>query len=148
MESSRWTATLLLMLTFALGLSLGFIIHSQFFEPSFREGPPRMGPAGPGFGGDEPIPPPLFDRMVDVLELSPEQQDALTRALDENRERLMAFRRDVVAPRQRAMADSVRIRIEEILTPEQMRKFRELRQTMRRERGVMPGRLPAPRRFE
>ena len=129
MISGRWTPALLLTLTFLLGLSLGFIIHSFTMAPSWE--PPLMGGSGPGGVGGE-IPPPLFDRMVEELGLTQAQQDELDRILEENRVKLQDLRRDVIQVRTRAISDSTRAAIEALMTPEQMRKYRDFRRQMRR----------------
>ena len=134
MISGRWTPALLLTLTFMLGLSLGFIVRGFTMTPSWE--PPQMGgpgPGGPGPGGPgEEMPPPLFDRMTEELGLTEAQQDELDRILEENRVKLQDLRRDVIQVRTRAISDSTRAAIEALMTPEQMRKYRNFRRQMRR----------------
>ena len=150
MISGRWTPVLLLTSTFLLGLSLGFIIRGFAMAPSWElqqmGGPGLGGPGGPGPGGPGgEIPPPLFDRMTEELGLTQTQQDELDRILEENRMKLQNLRRDVIQTRMRAISDSTRAAIEALMTPEQMREYRNFRREMRRNM-MRPGSRQGQRR--
>jgi hypothetical protein len=140
---------LLLVLTFALGLSLGYILHSELFPSPFRDRPFRGGPPGPDMGRGDLVPPPLYDRLVEELNLTPAQKEEFNRILETHRTSLMALRRDIVQPRQRAIMDSTRSRIETLLTPDQLQRFQAFRQKYRREgfREPPPDR-PGPPPFD
>ena len=144
MESSRWTAGLLLILTFTLGLSLGFIIHSQLFTGGGPGGP--RGPGGPNFGDGGLIPPALRDRVTEELGLTQEQSEVFEQILENHRTQVIALRRDILQPEQRAISDSTRARFERLLTPDQMRRFGAFRQSFRRGqfRGPPRGRSGGP----
>ena len=130
----KWTPALLLSLTFLLGLSLGYIIRDTVtgdeggWPPLRGRGPRVDGPPG----GMQPE---LFDRLAETLSLTDEQRTELDTILEGNRLKMMALRRGV-QPRQRALSDSLRLSIENLLTPEQMRRFSDFRQSMR---AVRPG---------
>ena len=146
METGRWTPALLLSLTFLLGLSLGYIIRD-----TVRYDDPRLGPRpefGPGMGGEPgaggPIPLQLIERMASSLELTDDQRTELDRILEDNRQKMISLRQDV-QPRQRAIADSTRMAIEALFTPEQMRRYREFRRNLRLRRPGQ-GQRGGPRR--
>lgn len=131
--ASRWTPALLLAVTFLLGISLGFILLGPIMA-GLRGPQPEFGPGGPA---SPTAGPPLVDRFIDELDLTFEQQEALDRILEENRFKMMGIRRELRL-HTRDIADSTRIAIESLLTPEQREKFRELRIRMRR--NAPPGR--------
>ena len=129
MEMGKWTPALLLSLTFLLGLSLGYIIRDTVTGdepgwPPLRSRGPR--PDGPP-GGMQPE---LFERLAETLGLTEQQRNELDAILEGNRLKMMALRRGV-QPRQRAISDSLRLSIENLLTPEQMRQFSDFRRGMR-----------------
>lgn len=145
MESSRWTAGLLLIVTFALGLSLGFIVHSQLFTSDDGRRPPD-GPGGPNIGRDGLIPPPLRERINEDLDLTPEQREEFDRIFEDHRRQTMVLRRDIIQPQQQTLTDSLRARIDRLLSPEQIRRFRAFRQDYRQGqfRGPPRGRPGGP----
>ena len=144
MESSRWTAALLLILTFALGLSLGFIIHNQLFSEGSRR--PPGGPGRPDFGGEGMMPPALRDRVSEELGLTSEQREAFDQILEDHRSQSMALQRDIIRPQMRAISDSTRARVERLLSPDQMRQFDGFRRSYPRDqfRGPPRGRPEGP----
>lgn len=146
MESNRMTAALLLFLTFALGLSLGFIIHSQLFAEGDRR--PLRGPGGPNIGREGLLPPQIRERVAEELGLTPDQSEEFDRILENHRQKTLALRQDVIQPRQRAISDSTRLYFERLLTPEQMQRFRRFRQSFRpgQFRGPPDGMRGGPRR--
>jgi hypothetical protein len=96
----------------------------------------------PGAGG--PIPLQLIERMASSLELTDDQRTELDRILEDNRQKMISLRQDV-QPRQRAIADSTRMAIEALFTPEQMRRYREFRRNLRLRRPGQ-GQRGGPRR--
>ncbi len=141
MESSRWTAGLLLIVTFALGLSIGFIVHSQLFTSGDGRRP-QGGPGGPNIGREGLIPPPLRERINEELDLTSEQREEFDRIFENHRRQTMVLRRDIILPQQQTLTDSLRARTERLLSPEQMRRFRAFRQSYRQDqfRGPPRGR--------
>lgn len=141
MISNRWLPTVLLTLTFALGLSLGYIIRSEFVPRDVEisrqdvEISRRMGPGGGGMGPGRSgfIPPFLFNEVVEELQIAPEKRAKLEGILDEHRNRLESLRQEVIQPKQQAIMDSTRAQLQTILTPDQIRRFMEIRQRMGRE---------------
>jgi len=83
-----------------------------------------------------PEPPPFFagrlgPHLVRRLDLTPEQGEQLRQVLAESRREAEAMRREL-APRMREVMERSERRIQEILTPEQRRRFAELRRDSRR----------------
>ena len=145
MDSERWTAGLLLIVTFALGLSLGFIVHSQLFTSGDGRRPPG-GPGGPNIGSDGLIPPPLREFINEELDLTPEEREEFDRIFEDHRRQTMVLRRDIIQPQQQTITDSLRARIDRLLSPDQMRRFRAFRQSYRQDqyRGPPRGRPGGP----
>lgn len=143
MISNRWLPTVLLTLTFALGLCLGYIIRSEFV-PREVEISRRMGPGGFGMGPgrNDFMPPFAFEEMVQELQIKPEERTKLERILDSHRSRIETLRQEVIQPKQQAIMDSTRAQLQTILTPDQIRHFMEIRQRMGRE--GFPRRGPGP----
>ena len=83
--------------------------------------------------------------MTEELGLTQTQQDELDRILEENRMKLQNLRRDVIQTRMRAISDSTRAAIEALMTPEQMREYRNFRREMRRNM-MRPGSRQGQRR--
>lgn len=123
MGTSRWTAALLLVLTFLLGVGVGF----------FARGPLLFGPRGPGM--EDRMRARLTNRFADELNLTPDQRVQVDRILEQNGQKMRALRREVIRPRFAAIADSTRLEIERVLTPDQKVKFRAFTQTMKQQRG-------------
>ena len=111
MESSRWTAGLLLIVTFALGLSIGFIVHSQLFTSGDGRRP-QGGPGRPNIGREGLVPPPLRERINEELDLTPEQREEFDRIFEDHRRQTMVLRRDIIQPQQQTLTDSLRGRNE------------------------------------
>lgn len=120
---SRWTAAGLLVVAFLLGLGVGFFAH----------GPILFGMRGAGMG--ERMKARLTHRFADELDLTPGQQVQVDRILEDSRRKMMTLRREVIHPQFKAIADSTRMQIEAILTPEQRIKFRAFNQRMKARRG-------------
>ena len=145
MESSRWTAGLLLIVTFALGLSIGFIVHSQLFTSGDGRRP-QGGPGRPNIGREGLVPPPLRERINEELDLTPEQREEFDRIFEDHRRQTMVLHRDIIQPQQQTLTDSLRARTERLLSPGQMRRFRAFRQSYRQGqfRGPPIGRPGGP----
>ena len=146
MESSRWTAGLLLIVTFALGLCIGFIVHSQLFTSGDGRRP-QGGPGRPNIGREGLIQPPGIGRaLIEELDLTPEQREEFDRIFEDHRRQTMVLRRDIIQPQQQTLTDSLRARTERLLSPGQMRRFRAFRQSYRQGqfRGPPRGRPGGP----
>ncbi len=101
-STKRWSATLVLLGTFVLGMIAGAaILHIVLLA--------LRGPGGPHAGPPFGEPPVVHLRRT--LGLSPEQADQLRAIFEESRGRM------------RAEAEATRNRIRRILTPEQRAKF-------------------------
>ncbi|MBI4552558.1 MAG: hypothetical protein HY710_09855 [Candidatus Latescibacteria bacterium] len=119
MGTSRWTAAVLLVLTFLLGVGVGF----------FARGPLFFGPRGPGM--EDRMRGRLTNRFAEELKLTPDQRTKVDRILEQSGQKMRALRREVIRPRFEAIADSTRMEIEQVLTPDQKVKFRQLTQKMK-----------------
>ena len=134
----RWQALVALVCLFALGVVAGGLGAHLYYARSLERPP---GPP-PFFGG------PLGPRLERHLELTPEQTVELRRILDETRREAEAMRREL-APRMREVMRRSEERIRQILTPEQERRFEELRRHQRRRADRFfggPERRHGPRR--
>lgn len=149
--SARTKAALLALGIFALGLVCGATL-----ERWFMFGRPRP-PGGP-FSRDDrsfrgaPSPERMLRRFGRDLDLTPEQQEQIRQILEESREAMLKVRRDVHG-RFEALSRNTRIKIRDILTPEQQKEYDELterfrhrmeREWGRRRRPPPPGGPPGP----
>ena len=69
-------------------------------------------------------------RLERHLDLTPEQSRELRQILDETRREAEAMRREM-APRMRQVMQRSEQRIQEILTPEQMQKYQEMKEAQK-----------------
>lgn len=116
MGTNRWTAALLLVLTFLLGIGVGF----------FARGPIFFGLRGRGM--EERMRGRLTHRFAEELKLTPNQQAQVDQILEKNRRTMTVLRREVIRPRFEAIMDSTRMEIEAILTTEQKTQFKAFTQ--------------------
>lgn len=79
-----------------------------------------------------------FERMLDRLQLNPDQRTQVNQILSETREQLQALRKES-EPRFDAIRQQADERLQKILTPEQWKQFQQERDTMR-SRGGRRGR--------
>jgi Spy/CpxP family protein refolding chaperone len=117
----RWQALAALAGLFVLGVVSG-ALGAHLYYARALERPP--GPP-PFFA---PLMGPRLERMLD---LTPVQRDEVRIILEESRRDAEALRGDL-APRLRELMERSHRRIDELLTPEQRRRFDELRRSHRR----------------
>lgn len=92
--------------------------------------------------------PPRFmsDRFVEhldrELQLTPQQRDAVKQISERHRQRIQALS-DSIRPQMRQELDAMNAEIENVLNPDQQKKFRELSSRMHRRRGSRSGMPPA-----
>lgn len=121
-RASRGRAAVLLMLMFAAGLAVGlagerYALHRSAGEDS-DEG--RRGRS-------------TIERFADDLGITPEQQALIDPILVETREQMSAVF-DRVRPEWDAVVDSARSRIESVLSPDQVERYRTLLEEQQQER--------------
>ena len=127
--SPRTKSVLLLLATLIIGLVLGALINGYFVRQRLARIGDFMNPAA--FGG----------RIEEVVQpTSDEQREAIRRVLDSAAPRAVDIMRESRS-RMRALNDSVRSELEDILTPEQMQRLDE-RMRLRRRRGPFRPGLP------
>ena len=114
----RWIAILSVIGLFVIGILIGSLGTHLFYANRLLkpEGPPGMGKR-------------MFtERLEARLNLTPEQRQEIHRILEESHVRAESFR-DSMAPQVRALMEETHERITAVLTPEQLEKFEEMRQT-------------------
>jgi hypothetical protein len=112
------TATLVLVGVFMGGLLAGVLVERTIIGPPVAEAAAPMASPRPGSAADR-------ERMARELELTPDQQALIDEILDEQQTRMRAIMSET-RPRTRAVVHETRSRIEEVLTPAQLERFREL----------------------
>jgi Spy/CpxP family protein refolding chaperone len=100
---------------FAAGLTVGLAAERYALH---RNADSQAGESGRRGGS-------TIERFADELGITPEQQTLIDPILVETRERLSAVS-DRVRPEWEAVVDSARARIEAVLTPEQVTRYRAL----------------------
>lgn len=122
MFGSRFSVALLLVLTFTAGVAAGVAADRLDLLPDVAQAgeAERDRPDDDRRRGRTTI-----ERFADDLELTAAQRAEIEEILDLYRERMREMWMEV-RPRYRAMVDSVRGRIEDVLTPEQVTEYREL----------------------
>lgn len=122
MFGSRFSVALLLVLTFTAGVAAGVAADRLDLLPDVAQAgeAERDRPDDDRRRGRTTI-----ERFADDLELTAAQRAEIEEILDRYRERMREMWMEV-RPRYRAMVDSVRGRIEDVLTPEQVTEYREL----------------------
>jgi len=121
-RASRGRAAVLLVLMFAAGLAVGlagerYALHRNAGEDS---GETRRGRS-------------TIERFADDLGITPEQQALIDPILVETREQMSAVF-DRVRPEWDAVVDSARSRIESVLSPDQVERYRALLEEQEQER--------------
>lgn len=116
----RSVALLSVVAVFIVGVAIGIVGTHLFYAKMFRrpDGPP-------GFMGGASV-----DRLDRHLDLTAEQRRQIDEILRRRREEAETFRREM-EPQLRDLFDATEAGIEEILTPEQRERFRQLRETRR-----------------
>jgi len=121
-RASHGRAAVLLMLMFAAGLAVGlagerYALHRSAGEDSEES---RRGRS-------------TIERFADDLGITPEQQALIDPILVETREHMSAVF-DRVRPEWDAVVDSARSRIESVLSPDQVERYRALLEEQEQER--------------
>jgi Spy/CpxP family protein refolding chaperone len=128
--SARTQAVVLLALVGTSGALAGVVGDRLLHErtaPAAGALPPVGGPAVAGPWRWEPRPDARYaDRLARQLDLSTEQEAAITGIVAEEQVRVNELTREL-QPRFRAIAEETRGRIESVLTPEQRERLRTLR---------------------
>ena len=116
----RWQALVALAGLFVLGVVSGGLGAHLYYARALDRPPDPP----PFFGG------PVGPRLERHLELTAEQRQQLGEILDQSHREAEALRRDL-APRMREVMERSEQRIRELLTPEQLERFEELRRRQR-----------------
>ena len=119
MASSRARVSLLLAITFLAGMAAGFAADRQLTRPAIAVATNAAATDVPGRTGT------TIERFADELGLT-ESQRAEIAPVVEDTHRRMSQLFEPVRPAYGALVDSARVRIEKILTPEQVREYRRL----------------------
>jgi len=127
-KASRGRAAVLLLLMFAAGLAVGlagerYTLHGGTEETDSTN--ERRGRS-------------TIERFADDLGITPEQQARIDPILVETRERMSAVF-DRVRPEWEAVVDSARARVESVLTPDQVERYRGLLEEQARKREAEDG---------
>jgi len=120
-RANRGQAAVLLLLMFAAGLAVGLAGERY----ALHRGPEKA--AGPERGGRSTI-----ERFADDLGITPEQQAQIDPILLETREQMSTVF-DRVRPEWEAVVDSAKTRIESVLSPDQVERYRALLEEQQRE---------------
>ncbi len=114
-RASRGRAAVLLMLMFAAGLAVG--LAAERYALHRNDGPAANESDRRGRS--------TIERFADDLGITPDQQALIDPILVETRERLSAVS-DRVRPEWEGVVDSARAKIEAVLTPDQVARYRAL----------------------
>lgn len=120
MRRSSAGAALALLLVFGAGVAGGVALERTWLDDG--DGDRVAGSRGDEGDGREHT---VIERFSEELELTAEQQTRIDTILAGVRERMHEMWREV-RPRYRAVVDSARGRIEEVLTEDQAERYREL----------------------
>ena len=128
-RASRGRAAILLLLTFAAGLTVGlagerYVLHRGAQDVASRRGHERGT---------------TIERFAEELGITPGQQAQIDPILVETREQMSAVF-DRVRPEWEAVVDSARARIESVLSADQVQRYRALLEEQEREREAEAGR--------
>lgn len=123
-RASRGRAAVLLVLMFAAGLAVGLAAERYALHRGSDAEPRESERRGRS----------TIERFADDLGITEEQQALIDPILVETRERLSAVS-DRVRPEWEAVVDSARARIEAVLTPEQVERYRALLEDQEARRG-------------
>ena len=118
MATSRARVSLLLAITFLAGLAAGFAADRQQARPVIAVGTSTDASDSPRRGT-------TIERFADDLGLTESQRDEIAPVLEDTRRRMSELF-EPVRPAYRELVGSARMRIEEVLTPEQVTEYRRL----------------------
>lgn len=122
MDASKFRVMLLLFLTFVAGAAAGIAGERLDLLPGLTR---AEGPSPDRRDDDRRGRQTTIERFADELGLSTAQRAEIDQILERYRSSMKGLWEDV-RPRYRALVDSVRARIEEVLTPEQVTEYRRL----------------------
>jgi Spy/CpxP family protein refolding chaperone len=132
---NRWIAIVAVAALFLSGISIGALAvvllgHHWAESESASGGGPG---SGPGMMMRSPMPPPeiFIEHLARQLGLDDDQKAKIQSILAESEERSNEIRREI-RPRLEAQIEETHRRIGELLTPDQRRKFEDLRREMHR----------------
>jgi Spy/CpxP family protein refolding chaperone len=125
---SKWQVRFAVLLIFAIGFIAGGLAVNFYRD---RRGPSQFG--GPMRGG--------FSRVLDQLNLTPEQKTEVEKILEDTRAQLMEIRKES-GPKFREVRKQTDERLQAVLTPEQWEQFQQIMKEgrHRRHRGRENGR--------
>ncbi|HJQ68690.1 MAG TPA: hypothetical protein VKA70_06945 [Blastocatellia bacterium] len=121
---SKWQVRLAVLVIFAIGFIAGGLAVNFYRDQRERE----PGSFGPSRGG--------FSRVLEQLNLTPEQKTEVEKILEETRAQLMEIRKES-GPRFREVRKQTDERLRAVLTPEQWEQFQQI---MKESRGRRRGR--------
>lgn len=133
----RAQGIVIVLVMFAVGVLAGIAIERVRIA---RSAPPQS----PPFGMGQPWPEGHLPMMFRELDLTPDQRERIAAILRESRPRTDEILRRML-PRLRAVTDSVRHQVREVLTVEQAARLDSLTAEMRPRQGPMRGAMPGRR---
>ena len=123
---NKWQVRLAVMIIFAIGFVAGGLAMNFYRD---QRGPSREGPMRGG-----------FSRVLDQLNLTPEQKTEVEKILEETRAQLIEIRKES-GPKFREVREQTDERLRAVLTPEQWEQFQQIKKESRhRRRGRENGR--------
>jgi DNA anti-recombination protein RmuC len=115
---SRWQVRVAAIVIFLLGFAAGALALNAFRAWSRAGGPPRQD---------------RFEQMLDRLQITPEQKTQVQQILADTREQLQALRKES-EPRVNDIRQQADERLQKVLTEEQWKRFRQMRDEMHKPR--------------
>ncbi len=119
MATSRARVSLLLAITFLAGMAAGFAADRQQARPAVAVSTNTSANDVPGTRGT------TIERFADELGLTESQRADIAPVLEDTRRGMLDLF-EPVRPAYGELIDSARLRIEEVLTPEQVTEYRRL----------------------
>jgi Spy/CpxP family protein refolding chaperone len=115
-SKNKWQVRAAACAIFLLGFVAGALALNVYYKRIAAAGPPSRHSR--------------FERVFEQLQLTPEQQAQVHQILGDAREQLRALRRES-EPRMEEIRRQTDARIQQTLTPEQWRRFQQMRDEMR-----------------
>lgn len=113
---SKWQVRVAALSIFLLGIAAGALAPRAYFAWRGHDGPVSREDR--------------FERMLDRLQLNPEQKAQVQQIFGDTREQLTELRRES-EPRMREIQQQADERIQKVLTPEQWQRFQQVKEEMR-----------------
>lgn len=117
-NKSKWQVRLAALIIFVLGFAAGSLAFNAY---------QRLHGGGRAGRQDR------FERMLDHLQLSPEQRTQVQQIISDTRSKLQALRQES-EPQVNEIRQEADKRLQEVMTPEQWEKFQKIRGEMRERR--------------